>query len=189
MNNNSLSCVISSLTKCNHATEIHDDATHHETTTQPPGLLSLAIKVLERNKSNATRNYSATVKLHHTEPYATKKFADTELHVEATNKTFITSSQNQESCAVAFPIESNYATGLNCSQCGYHKSACECAHMRSSERVSCNDCEYFSPDNLDNVTGIGTCELGIIWTQEYNGQKPLYRYAKRHCGRFSKLIS
>lgn len=189
MNNNSLSCTVSLLTKCNHATAIHDDATHHETTTQLPGLLSLAIKVLEGNKSNTTRNSSAISQLHHTEPYATKKFANTELRREATNKSLTATGQSQESCTVAFPIGRNYATELICSQCGYFKSLCECAPGCNPQIVTCNGCEHFTPDKIGDGAGIGNCSLGITWTQEYNGRRPLFRYSERHCSNFSKLMS
>ncbi len=189
MNNSSPCCTVALITKCNHATVTHDNATHHETTTQPPGLLSLAIKVLERNKSNATRNHPATSQLHHTETYATKKFADTELHREATNKSLTTTGQSQESCMVAFPIGRNHATELICSQCGYLKSLCECTPGCNPQIVTCNGCEHFIPDKIGDGAGIGGCGLGIKWTQEYNGRKPLFRYAERHCNDFSKLMS
>ena len=55
--------------------------------------------------------------------------------------------------------------------------------------ISCDLCEHFSPDDIGDGAGIGTCKLGIKWTQEYNGRKPLYRYADRHCEKFSKLMS
>jgi len=54
--------------------------------------------------------------------------------------------------------------------------------------VTCNTCELFTPDEIGDGAGIGDCALGIKWTQEYNGRRPLFRYAERHCVQFSKLM-
>lgn len=189
MNNDSSSCTVAPLTKCNHATVIHDSATQHETTKQPLGLLGLAIKVLERNQINTTRNSAAILQLHHTETYATKKFADIELHRGATNKSRATTGQSQESCTVAFCKGSNCATELACTQCGYCKSLCECM-AKNTIVVTCNGCEHFTHDKIGDGAGIGDCGLSIKWTYEGNtGRIPLYRYAPRHCNQYSKLMS
>lgn len=55
--------------------------------------------------------------------------------------------------------------------------------------VTCNACERFTSDKVGDGAGIGECYLGVKWTQEFNGRKPLYRYAERHCERFSKLMN
>lgn len=52
--------------------------------------------------------------------------------------------------------------------------------------VTCNTCELFTPDKIGDGAGIGNCELGIKWTQEFTGRMPLYRYSERHCKQFSK---
>jgi len=57
------------------------------------------------------------------------------------------------------------------------------------QTVACNDCKYFTPDSIGDGVGIGDCALGVTWTQEYNGRKPLFRYAKRHCSSFSLAMS
>ena len=57
------------------------------------------------------------------------------------------------------------------------------------EMVTCNDCEHFNSDTIGDGFGIGDCGLGVKWTQEFDGRRPLYRYADRHCGKFSKLMS
>ena len=114
MNNNSPSCTVAPLTKCNHATATDNNTTRSETIVQPPSLLSLAIKVLERNLSNTRRNSSATSQLQHAETNATKRFvtltSNTELHRGTTSKSLATTEQRQESCTVAFPIGRNHAT-------------------------------------------------------------------------------
>ena len=56
------------------------------------------------------------------------------------------------------------------------------------EIVTCNACERFSPDKIGDGAGIGSCELGVKWTQEFNGRMPLFRYSERHCKQFSKLM-
>jgi len=55
--------------------------------------------------------------------------------------------------------------------------------------VACNDCKYFTPDSIGDGAGIGDCALGVKWTQEYNGRRPLFRYAERDCSSFSKLMN
>lgn len=55
--------------------------------------------------------------------------------------------------------------------------------------VTCNACEHFTPDTIGDGFGIGECYLGVKWTQEFDGRRPLYRYADRHCEKFSKLMS
>lgn len=144
---------------------------------------------MERNNSNPTCNPPETSQLHRTETNATKELANIELHWGATNKNHATSGQSQESCTVAFPIVRNYATELICSKCGYFESLCGCKSGDSPSLVTCNGCEHFTPDKIGDGTGIGDCGLGIKWTQEYNGRKPLFRYAERHCKDFSKLMS
>lgn len=156
MNKNSLSCTVSSFTKCNHATATYDNATHHETYTRLPRLLSLAIKVLEQNKSNTKLNSSATTQLHHIELYATKKFDDTEMHGKATNKSLTSTAKSQESCTIAFPIGRNYATELTCSQCGYIKSLSECTPGFNPQIITCNCCEHLAPIKLVTVQVLGT---------------------------------
>lgn len=55
--------------------------------------------------------------------------------------------------------------------------------------VTCNTCEHFTSDKVGDGTGIGECYLGVKWTQEFDGRRPLYRYAERHCVKFSKLMN
>jgi hypothetical protein len=55
--------------------------------------------------------------------------------------------------------------------------------------VSCNKCEHFTPDQIGDGAGIGHCDMGVKWTKEWCGRMPLYRYAERHCEKFSKLMS
>ena len=59
----------------------------------------------------------------------------------------------------------------------------------SLEIVACDNCEHFTPDRIGDGAGIGDCYLGLKWTQEFDGRRPLYRYADRHCEKFSKLMS
>ena len=59
----------------------------------------------------------------------------------------------------------------------------------SSVIVACDNCEQFTPDKIGDGAGIGDCGLGIKWTQEYNGRRPLFRYSERHCNDFSKLMT
>jgi predicted nucleic-acid-binding Zn-ribbon protein len=192
MNNTSSSCTVAPITKCNHATVTYNNATHNETTAQPRILLSLAIKVLERNKSNRSRNSPATSQLHHTETNATKELAsvsaNTELRRGETNKSLATTGKSQESCRVAFPIEHNHATHFTCQQCGYRKPFCSCKLIAGKGMAICNDCEHFTVDDIGDGAGIGNCELGIKWTQEFTGRMPLFRYSERHCEQFSKLM-
>ena len=54
------------------------------------------------------------------------------------------------------------------------------------KQVSCSSCLHFTPDHVGSGTGIGICHLGVIWTHENNGRMPLYRYADRHCEKYSK---
>jgi len=56
------------------------------------------------------------------------------------------------------------------------------------EKVVCDDCKYFTIDSIGDGAGIGDCALGVTWTQEYNGRRPLYRYAKRYCSKFINLM-
>ena len=53
------------------------------------------------------------------------------------------------------------------------------------EVVSCNSCAHFSPDKIGDGIGIGDCSLNVKWTQEFDGRRPLYRYAERHCEKYS----
>ncbi|KTD68880.1 hypothetical protein Lste_2038 [Legionella steelei] len=192
MNNHPFSCTVAPLTKCNHATSTHDNATHNETTTQPPSLLSIAIKVLERNKNNSTRNLSATAQLQHTKTNATKTPevlpSNTELHKGTTVLGFTAIGGSQDSCTVAFPIERNHETHLTCHKCGYRNPFCSCKLTPAPGIAICNDCEHFTVDIIGDGTGIGSCELGVKWTQEFTGRMPLYRYSERHCMQFSKLM-
>jgi hypothetical protein len=55
------------------------------------------------------------------------------------------------------------------------------------ETVNCNNCEHFHPDTIGDGVGIDTCDVGIKWTQEFYGRMPLYRYADRHCKKYSKI--
>jgi hypothetical protein len=53
------------------------------------------------------------------------------------------------------------------------------------EVVTCNSCVHFSPDKIGDGAGIGDCYLNVKWTQEFDGRRPLYRYAERHCEKYS----
>lgn len=57
----------------------------------------------------------------------------------------------------------------------------------SCKLIICNACEYFTADPVGDGAGIGHCAFGIEWTEEFNGRKPLFRYAERHCDKFRKL--
>jgi hypothetical protein len=57
------------------------------------------------------------------------------------------------------------------------------------KRVKCNECEHFLPDNIGDGAGIGTCKLGISFTQEVRGRLALYRHAERRCASFSKATA
>lgn len=192
MNNHPFSCTVAPLTKCNHATSTHDNATHNETTTQPLSLLSVAIKVLDRNKSNSTRNLSATAQLQYTKTNATKTPEalpfNTELHKGTTVLGLTAIGENQDSCTVAFPIEHNHETHFTCHQCGYRNPFCPCKLPPAPGIEICSDCEHFIVDIIGDGTGIGSCKLGVKWTQEFTGRMPLYRYSERHCKQFSKLM-
>ena len=61
--------------------------------------------------------------------------------------------------------------------------------QKSLSIVSCNNCEHFTPDQIGDGAGIGNCDMGVKWTQEFDGRRLLYRYADRHCEKFSKLMS
>lgn len=74
-------------------------------------------------------------------------------------------------------------------KCGYMPPFCRCGGTPIMGIVTCNACEYFTPDAVGDGAGIGNCSLGIKWTQELHGCMPLYRYADRHCAEFSKLMS
>ncbi len=189
MNNNSYSYIVSSYIECNSATRAHDDATYNETLTQPPNLLSLATKVIERNKRNYARNQSATSSLREDAINATEKIgiinSDVELHRKIIDISLAAIEENQQSCSVAFPIEQNHATHFTCGQCGYRQPFCVCKLIVGQGLAICNDCQHFTVDNIGDGTGIGNCELGIKWTQEFTGRMPLFRYSERHCKQFS----
>ncbi|AOW57833.1 TPA: hypothetical protein F8A23_08735 [Legionella pneumophila] len=192
MNNNLQGCAVAPITKCNHATSTHDNATHNETTTQPLGLLSIAIKVLERNKSNSIRNLSATSQLHYRNTNATETLealsSNTGLHRRATILGVAAIGENHDSCIVSFPTGHNHKTHFTCHQCGYRNPFCSCKLPPKSGMVTCNSCNYFTVDIIGDGAGIGSCELGIKWTQEFNGRMPLFRYSERYCEQFNKLM-
>src|SRR5262245_4998653 len=130
MNNNFSSCTVAPLTECNHATVARDNATPRETITQPSRLLSLAFNILEKNKSNPTRNSPTTSQLHHAELYVTKKFTDTELCKKASNKSLPMTRQSQGSCMVVFSIQSNYAIKFKYQ---HKKLFSSCQYLNNSE--------------------------------------------------------
>jgi hypothetical protein len=61
--------------------------------------------------------------------------------------------------------------------------------VSSLDIVNCNACEHFTPDAIGDGFCIGERYLGIKWTLECDGRRLLYRYADRHCDKFSKLMS
>jgi len=184
---NSSSCIVPSYIKCNSATEVHDGATCNATVMQPPSLLKLAARVLDRNTCNRVRNQTATRQLRQDESSATQKSSNAELHRGATDISLAGIGQNPESCTVAFTIEHNHATHFTYCQCGYNKPFCSC-NIISPGMVTCNTCEHFTPDIIGDGSGIGNCGLEVKWTQEFTGRMPLFRYSERHCQQFSKLM-
>jgi len=68
------------------------------------------------------------------------------------------------------------------------QSSVEIEEQANLKIVTCNACEQFTPDKMGDGMGIGNCELGIKYTQEFNGRMPLFRYSERHCKQFSKLM-
>lgn len=50
-----------------------------------------------------------------------------------------------------------------------------------SSLVQCHSCKHFIPDTIGSGVGIGTCVVGVKWTQQVRGRMPLYRYSERHC--------
>lgn len=184
---NSSGCIVSSYTHCNSATDVLDGATGNTTRMQPRSLLSLATRVLERNRCNRKRNQTATPSLHQDIINATENDV-TKLHRGATDISLNATGGNQKSCTVAFPIEHNHATHFTCQQCSYRKPFCSCKLIAGQGIAICNDCEHFTMDNIGDGTGIGNCELGIKWTQEFSGRMPLFRDSERHCKQFTKLM-
>lgn len=70
------------------------------------------------------------------------------------------------------------------------KKSIHCSNRKiPSGLIVCDNCEHFIPDSIGDGAGIGKCEHGIEWTQEYNGRVPLFRYVSRHCPKFSKLMA
>lgn len=188
---NSSGCIVSSYTNCNSATDVLDGATGNTTRMQPRSLLSLATRVLERNRCNRKRNQTATSSLHQDVINATENISEndvTKLHRGATDISLNATGGNQKSCTVVFPIEHNHATHFTCQQCGYRKPFCSCNLSLAQGMAVCNYCKHFTVDIMGDGTGIGSCELGVKWTQEFNGRMPLYRYSERHCNQFSKLM-
>lgn len=167
-----ISFVVSAYTQRNHATSPYNNVTDNETTLQPPSLLSLASKVLERNKYNKGYNPLATSQL--------------QRHDNDNSNTPI--SVNIKSCTVALPIECNYATHSHCIKCGYNNPFCSC-NIIPPGMVTCNRCEHFTADIIGDGAGIGSCGLEVKWTQEVHGKMPLFRYSTRNCSHFSKLMS
>lgn len=55
--------------------------------------------------------------------------------------------------------------------------------------VICDACEHFTPDKIGSGAGIGVCGLGIKLTYDNKEMIPLFRYAKRYCKDFSRLMS
>lgn len=55
-------------------------------------------------------------------------------------------------------------------------------------QVKCIDCEHFAPDKIGDGGGIGSCGVGITWTQQVHGRMPLYPNVLSYCLHFSKLI-
>jgi hypothetical protein len=72
-------------------------------------------------------------------------------------------------------------------KCRYQPPFCSCNYMHPNQ-VTCDQCINFNPDQIGDGAGIGSCKIGIEWTQEINGHMPLYRYAHRHCDQFTKLL-
>jgi len=85
-------------------------------------------------------------------------------------------------------VEPIITFGAVCGQCCYSPVFCMCADVASCE-VSCGDCQHFIPDTVGDRVGIGSCHIGLIWTRESSGMRPLYRFAKRHCDKFIELIA
>lgn len=52
--------------------------------------------------------------------------------------------------------------------------------------VTCDACDHFSPDTIGDGVGIGSCSLGMLGTPEPSGFMPSYRFAKRHCIKFTE---
>lgn len=75
---------------------------------------------------------------------------------------------------------------LTC-KCGFNPPFCSCGGIPIPGVITCNKCEHFTPDVIGDGGGIGNCERHVQSTQELNGLLPLFRYAKRHCNKFSKL--
>jgi hypothetical protein len=118
MTNDIQSCTVSPFTKDNHATSVHEHETDTASFAQPPSLLSLAIKVLEKNKRNTPRNLLATPQLNDIKDNAThqvqQNYTCTELHKHATGNSLDLKGESKKSCTVALPIKDNYATELIC---------------------------------------------------------------------------
>lgn len=57
------------------------------------------------------------------------------------------------------------------------------------KHITCNECSNFLPDSIGDGAGIGSCAVGVIWTEDSRGRSPLYRYAERRCDLFSRLKS
>lgn len=55
-------------------------------------------------------------------------------------------------------------------------------------QVKCIDCEHFASDKIGDGGGIGSCGVGITWTQQVHGRMPLYPNVLSYCSHFSKLI-
>ena len=169
-------CAVAPHTKRNNATVILDTATTLATGGATIDLLVLARRVLER--CNATR---------FTTNLATNRLQDATINdmqhkpqVHPINRTRIT----KKSCAVALSMGRNDATDNVCRQCGYNKPFCSCDTSYSG-MVTCDTCEYFTPDIIGDGAGIGRCGRGIIWTEVLNRRTPLYRYADRYCEKYS----
>lgn len=77
---------------------------------------------------------------------------------------------------------------LTC-KCAYQAPFCSCESIQIPGVVACNNCEKFIPDNIGDGAGIGNCTHGVQWTEEIHGRMPLFRYASRHCNKFSKWQS
>ncbi len=71
-------------------------------------------------------------------------------------------------------------------KCGYRPPFCSCGGIPVSGMVTCSQCENFTPDKVGDGTGIGLCSLGLQYTEELHGHKPLYRYADRRCDKFKQ---
>ncbi len=87
---------------------------------------------------------------------------------------------------ISKPIRSNFNEPIDESSISLPAIPANSANL--SNIVRCHDCEHFIPDNIGNASGIGSCNLGMIWTQEVTGRLPLYCYANRHCVKFSRLM-